>query len=240
MHGTALAPQKEREVKLELAPTSLPFLNKIPLLRRLKVTPKRAAEISVYFDTDKHKLRKKGLMLRVRRVGNRYTQTIKAAGNSAPFERDEWEAEIPGKEPDLSLADGTALEPLLNKKLRRRLKPLFETRVQRTVYPVVDEAHAIALTVDRGTIDTGTRSLPLCEIELELERGNVAELFGLARELVHALPARLAVKSKSERGYEIIDGEHDVPVKAAPVDLLADAGTRDAFKSLATPAYTRS
>ena len=23
---------------------------------------------------------------------------------SAPFERDEWEAEIPGKEPDLSLA----------------------------------------------------------------------------------------------------------------------------------------
>ena len=101
MHGTALAPQKEREVKLELAPTSLPLLNKIPLLRRLKVTPKRAAEISVYFDTDKHKLRKKGLMLRVRRVGNRYTQTIKAAGNSAPFERDEWEAEIPGKEPDL-------------------------------------------------------------------------------------------------------------------------------------------
>ena len=130
----------------------------------------------------------------------------------------------------MSLADGTALEPLLNNKLRRRLKPLFETRVQRTVYPVVDEAHAIALTVDRGTIDTGTRSLPLCEIELELERGNVAELFGLARELVHALPARLAVKSKSERGYEIIDGEHDVPVKAAPVDLLADAGTRDAFK----------
>ena len=230
MHGTALAPRKEREVKLELAPTSLPLLNKIPLLRRLKVTPKRAAEISVYFDTDKHKLRKKGLMLRVRRVGNRYTQTIKAAGNSAPFERDEWEAEIPGKEPDLSLADGTALEPLLNNKLRRRLKPLFETRVQRTVYPVVDEAHAIALTVDRGTIDTGTRSLPLCEIELELERGNVAELFGLARELVHALPARLAVKSKSERGYEIIDGEHDVPVKAAPVDLPADAGTCDAFK----------
>ena len=37
--------------------------------------------MSVYFDTDKHKLRKKGLMLRVRRIGNRYIQTIKATGN---------------------------------------------------------------------------------------------------------------------------------------------------------------
>lgn len=55
-HETALTPRKEREVKLELAPTSLPLLNKIPLLRSLKVTPKRAAEVSVYFDTDKHKL----------------------------------------------------------------------------------------------------------------------------------------------------------------------------------------
>ena len=232
MRGTAPKLRKELELKLELAPASLPLLNKIPLLRRLKVAPKRATEVSVYFDTDEQKLRKKGLMLRVRRVGNRHIQTIKAAGNSGPFERDEWETEIPGREPDLSLAEGTALEPLLNNKLRRRLKPLFETRVQRTVYPVVDEAHAIALTIDRGTIDTGTRSLPLCEIELELERGNIAELFGLARQLVHILPARLAVKSKSERGYEIIDGEHDVPVKAAPVDLSADAGTRDAFKRI--------
>ena len=43
-------------------------------------------------------------MLRVRRVGSRYFQTIKASGNLAPFERDEWETEIGGQEPDLSLA----------------------------------------------------------------------------------------------------------------------------------------
>jgi inorganic triphosphatase YgiF len=50
-------------------------------LRALKETPKRTAEVSVYFDTDKHKLRKRGLMLRVRRVGNRYVQTIKRVAN---------------------------------------------------------------------------------------------------------------------------------------------------------------
>ena len=224
-------PNKEEvELKLELAPASLPVLKKVPLLRALKTPSKHTKEISVYFDTDKRKLRKKGLMLRVRRIGKRHVQTIKAAGNSAPFERDEWEAEIAGEEPDLSLASGTTLEPLVNGKLRRQLKPLFETRVRRTVYPVADETRAIALTIDRGTIETGSRSAPLCEVELELERGTIAELFDVARELTRTVPAHLAVKSKSERGYELIDDRLDAPVKAVPIDLPAAASTREVFQ----------
>ena len=223
-------PNKEVELKLELAPASLPALKKVPLLRSPNSPPTHTREISVYFDTDKHKLRRKGLMLRVRRIGRRHVQTIKAAGNSAPFERDEWEAEIAGDEPDLSLAGGTALEPLVNGKLRRQLKPLFETRVRRTVYPIADDTRAIALTIDRGTIDTGSRSAPLCEVELELERGTIAELFDVARELTRAVPAHLAVKSKSERGYELIDDRQDAPVKAVPIDLPAAASTREAFQ----------
>jgi triphosphatase len=81
MHGTPPIRPKELEVKLELDPASLPALYKIPLLRGCETTPKRSSETSVYFDTDKHKLRKKGLMLRVRRKGSCYIQTIKAAGN---------------------------------------------------------------------------------------------------------------------------------------------------------------
>ena len=66
MHGSLPAPRKELEVKLDLAPDSLRALKKIPLLRAQNGTPKRRAEVSVYFDTDDHALRKKGLMLRVR------------------------------------------------------------------------------------------------------------------------------------------------------------------------------
>ena len=146
--------------------------------------------------------------------------------------RGEWESQIAGKKPDLNLAKGTALEPLVTRKLRRRLRPLFETRVQRTVYPLVDDAHAIELTVDRGTIDTGKRTVPLCEIELELKRGTAAKLFEVARELTATLPARLAVKSKSQRGYELIDGEQALPVKGDAIELPADASARDAFKMI--------
>src|SRR6516225_8714588 len=101
MYGTAPTPPREIELKLEVAPASLPALKKVPLLRSLKTPPRHTSEVSVYFDTDKHKLRRKGLMLRVRRVGDRHVRTIKADGNSVPFERNEWETEIAGPEPDL-------------------------------------------------------------------------------------------------------------------------------------------
>jgi inorganic triphosphatase YgiF len=222
--------QKELELKFELPPASLPALKKAPLLCALKMPSKRTTESSVYFDTDKHKLRKNGLMLRVRRIGNRHVQTIKAVGNMAPFERDEWESEIMGEEPDLRLASGTALDPLVNGKLHRQLKPLFETRVRRTVYPLADDMRAIALTIDQGAIETGDRSAPLCEVELELERGTIADVFAVAREITRELPAHLAVKSKSERGYELLDDEQDAPVKAVPVRLLAGTATREALQ----------
>src|SRR4029077_702739 len=162
--------------------------------------------ISVYFDTDKYKLRKNGLMLRVRRIGHRHVQTIKASSSSGPFERDEWENAIAGNEPDLSLAKDSPLERLASDKLRRQLKPIFETRVKRTVYQIADNARVIALMVDQGTIDTGDRSLPLCEIELALERGNVAELFDVARELIRVLPARLFFLNKYETGKQHLGG----------------------------------
>ena len=71
MDGTAPGPHKEIEIKLELAPASLRDFKKIPLLRTVKPIAKDESEVSVYFDTANQKLRKNGLMLRVRRHGER-------------------------------------------------------------------------------------------------------------------------------------------------------------------------
>ena len=160
-------------------------------------------------------------MLRVRRIGKRYVQTIKANGNAGPFERGEWESEIADGEPDISLVRDTPLKPLMNAKLRRQLKPMFETQVHRTVYSIANRAHVIELAVDRGKIDTGVNSLPLCELELELKRGNETDLFSLARELVHSLPVQLALRSKSERGYEFIDARPDQASELLALTLRA-------------------
>ncbi|HZP76619.1 MAG TPA: CHAD domain-containing protein [Pseudolabrys sp.] len=223
------AAPKELEIKLELAPSGLPRLAHIPFIRATKPKSKHTSEISVYFDTGKHKLRRHGLILRVRRIGNRYIQTIKAT-NGHLFARDEWESEIAGATPDLRCARGTALEPLITKKFRKKLKPVFETRVERTVYPLGRNANSIELAVDRGKIDAGPHSAPLCELELELKRGEEADLYEVARKLAHELPATLALKSKSERGYELADGRDAAPVKTVTIDLVRGQSARDGFR----------
>src|SRR5262249_174376 len=117
---------------------------------------------------------------------------------------------------------------LLNRKSRRQLKPVFETRVRRTTYPLSSHHSDIALTLDKGTITNGRDS----SIELELKRGDEVELFGVARELIPPLPAQLALKSKSERGYDMLAGRDDAPVKAIAIDLMPGATTRDGFKAI--------
>jgi triphosphatase len=220
----------EFEVKLEVEPATLRRLNKLRLIKTLNKPPKQASQTTVYFDTAKHRLRKKGLTLRVRRTGGRHVQTIKASGNSASIERNEWESEISGPAPDFAAIKGTPVEELLTKKVRRELKPAFETRIRRTTYPLVNQEAAIELTIDRGKIDNGHNSIPVCELELELKRGEKSRLFEIARTIERALAAQVSLKSKAERGYELVDGGGGAPVKAVPVQLPPACNVREGFK----------
>jgi inorganic triphosphatase YgiF len=224
-----MVPQKELELKFEVEPSALRLLNKIQPIKALNKRPVQTAEASVYFDTDKHKLHKKGLLLRVRRIGKRHVQTIKATGNSAPIERNEWETEISGAEPDFRMIDGTPLEGTITKKIRRRLKPMFETRIRRTTYPFVNKERAVELTIDRGKIDSGDVSVPVCELELELKRGSKSQLFEVARTLTHTLPAQVSLKSKAERGYELVEGSKNLPAKAVSLHFGDGCSARDGF-----------
>ena len=222
----------EVELKLELSVAALPQFRKLPLIRELAASAKRSVQVSVYFDTDTHKLRRHGLTLRVRRVGDRHTQTIKATRDSNILARNEWESEIDDEEPGLARARGTALDPLLTGKFRRKLKPQFETRVRRTVFSLERDGAVIELALDVGTIETGVASMRLCEIELELQRGDKAQLFEVARLISRALPTQLALTSKSERGYRLLNDVHGAPVKFAAVSLTPEMTTRDAFREI--------
>src|SRR5262245_43224516 len=229
-----MSPTREVELKLEVPTHSLYRLARSSLLRAApKKSSKPATLVSVYFDTDKLKLRNKGLSLRVRRIGRRHIQTIKReSGESAAlFTRDEWEHQIGGGQPDLDVAqDGGHV---FGKKVRRGLKPIFETRVRRTVYPIQNGDSEIELTIDKGKVEAGRQSSPVCEVELELKRGESAELFKLARMLAEEVPVQLAVKSKAERGYTLIAGEAPQAVKAAPVALTPDCSRQAAFQAIA-------
>jgi triphosphatase len=188
--------------------------------------------VSVYFDTDTLRLRNKGLSLRVRRIGRRYVQTIKQeSGKSAGlFARNEWERDIGGKRPDLDAAHDTGFEPLLSKKLHRDLKPLFETRVRRTVCPIHSGDSGIELTIDRGKVVAGRQSSPLCEVELELKRGENPVSFSSSRA---RLLSKSQSSSRSRARLSAATRSWPEAVKASAVALTPDSSRQAAFQTIA-------
>ena len=78
----------EIELKLEVPLEGLRKLEQSKLLRGNHLPGKGVDVVSVYFDTGKLNLRKKGVSLRVRQMGGRYLQTVKRnePGNHPVYE----------------------------------------------------------------------------------------------------------------------------------------------------------
>src|SRR5262245_30824711 len=144
----------EVELKLTVSPASARKAQHLPWLRNAAMGPISQSEISsVYFDTETLKLRRHGVTLRVRRTGSKHIQTIKGtAGVAGELGRAEWEDVIKSAQPQLKHVNGTLLAPLVTKKLKRKLKPLFRTAVHRSVLNLQVNESTIELAFDRGTI----------------------------------------------------------------------------------------
>jgi len=229
----AMKSAQEIEIKFSVPADLLPKLQ-----RQLSAKPVHAGRpktlVSVYFDTNKLKLHKRGLSLRVRRNGKRRVQTVKADDGQPLGTRAEWERAIASDVPQPQAARGTPVEKMLRKKkLRNAIKPVFETRVTRTTYPIKAGDSLIEIAVDRGEIDAADASAALSEVELELKRGMPADLFRLAKSIAHQAPLELSFASKAERGYRLVAGEELAPVKAAPVALAPALTVREAFQAIA-------
>src|SRR5262245_31097912 len=220
---------REVEVKLEFDPADAARLAAHPLLR---AAPQKQDLVSTYFDTQGETLRKAGVYLRIRDVDGRRVQTVKAeTSGGGPFDRLEWEREVKGRTPNFSGANRTALK-LLTPALRAALRPVFETRVTRNVYRVTHDGSDIELAIDQGEIAAAAKRSPISELELELKGGEAKALFGLARVLADTVPLRLELKSKAERGFELLH-DNGKPEKAAEIDITPTLTVGEAFRAVA-------
>jgi inorganic triphosphatase YgiF len=226
----------EVELKLEVPPKTIGTLKRMRSLRRGNGHARDKQLVSVYFDTAKHELRKHGMSLRVRHIGEQRVQTVKANGQSAAglFQRHEWETPIESDTPDLRAVRHTALDGLFSdKKLAHALKPVFETRIRRTVLPLTRRGSRIELTLDQGHVRLGRKSAPINEIELELKRGRPADLFTVARDLAKRVPVRFAVRSKADRGYDLVGDAPVAAVHAHDIALTPRMSTGETFHAIA-------
>jgi inorganic triphosphatase YgiF len=227
---------REVELKLEVPVSAIGDALRLPWLSECSAgSPKFEKLVTVYFDTAKFRLRDHSLALRIRHVGKHRLQTIKTdrKGARGAFGRDEWEAEIDSDTPNLKLAKGTVLEPLATKKLQRKLKPIFETVVERTTFPIHVGDVDFELAVDHGFIEAQGRREPISEIEIESKSGDSGGISAIAERLAESIPVTYAAQSKAERGYTLSDDQAHKPVCAAGIELDPEASTADAFQTIA-------
>ena len=212
---------KELELKLELTPEELQRVGAHPALDDLTVgKPVTRVLRSIYFDTPDHRLRARGISLRLRAIGDQWVQTVKGGkgvknGVSNP---DELEAVVARPEPDLAAIDDVKVRRAIERVARRSaLEPQFETIVTRTTRQLHSEKGDLELALDEGVVRTGAAEGKLCEAELELKAGSPECLLETAAALFSAEPIRLADATKADRGYELALGRSDrslVPHKA--------------------------
>ncbi|TDR90190.1 CYTH and CHAD domain-containing protein [Enterovirga rhinocerotis] len=225
---------REIELKLELEPVQPPAPQRPK--RGLPPGGETHHLVSRIFDTEDHALQRSGLVLRLRRDGERRIQTLKAAGNGGLLDRVEWETELQGDEPDLDAIPDAAIRAEIAGA--GPLAPVLETEFERTCWHLRREGSDLELALDIGAIRAGSASTPIREIEIELKSGSVTSMFDLAREIVAVLPARIGIQSKSERGYRLLSPPKPGAPKARPPELIPGMPAQLAFQAIARSCLT--
>ena len=222
----------EPELKFRVAKSKLDALSTIRVAGAHLGEAASRHLVSTYFDTAKQKLHRHKLTLRVRQAGDQYLQTVKTS-TAGSFARGEWETKVHEAKPDFRRIGNTPFAPFATKKVRRRVKPVFQTSVQRMTRPLRVGSSELELAIDRGEISSGRKLEPIAEFELELKKGLASDLFRIARRLEHRTEAELDLRSKAERGYQLANGNKQVASHAEPIELTKKMTAREAFNVIA-------
>ena len=247
----------EIELKLAIDPDAVAVtvaaLRRHPAVAALQRGRWRRAQVtSTYFDTPDGSLAAAGLVLRLRRYGSRWLQTVKgpplAAAGAGLHARAEYECPVAGPHIDSARLATTPWRKLLGKALAGGLlAPRFTTDFERrTLALAFPDGTRAQLCVDSGEIRVEGRRRPartslrkravIAEIEIEIETGSAARLFDLGVALTRDLPLVVATANKAERGFALAEGRPDgwhLPLRAQPVPLVPGAATTEALGQIA-------
>lgn len=228
----------EIELKLSIAPEHAGKLARCPLLiAATRSRPVTRRVYNVYYDTPERDLASRGMALRLRRLGGRWLQTLKARdGAQTGLHRNgEYEVALPAPLLNLAaLADTPAAKLASQALFRERLRPMFVTDFRRTARLVeVADGMFAEFAVDRGSIIAGDAKEPICELELELREGEPDALFAFARRLLELVPFTIGMESKAARGFALLAPKPPAPVRAASPAIARTADSDDAFVAIA-------
>lgn len=188
--------------------------------------------VAAYLDTPERLLGREGIAWRLRREGRRWVQTLKTAprdGTLARFEHEVDRGTAAAMPPaDATLHAGTAGGEVLARLIAAHPgaapEPVFATDIRRLARSVRRGGAQIEFCLDVGHIRAGGRSLPVCELEIELKSGPPQALVDEAQRWVARHGLVLDMRSKAERGDLLARGETvAAPVHAGALRLPAQS-----------------
>lgn len=190
---------------------------------------------TTYFDSADGWLRRQGMALRVRHVGDTRIQTLKVPrpGLDGLQSFAEFEQEISGDHPQLDAINDMKLRRRFTRNgLMAKLRPVFTTRFERTTLVVQHNGSEIEVALDHGGIDCRGSAVALNEIEFELKSGHPSDLFRCAEGVVEEVSGRVGYLTKAARGYNLALGIAPGPVRATPLDLGRKSKAGEAFEAI--------
>ena len=163
---------------------------------------------AAYYDTAQGDLAAHGVSYRIRRENGRCVATVKTGGaqHGAMHERGEWELPARPDEPDLKAfaerfgkEGGEQLSAALAAAGEKPLVPVCGTDFVRTLLVIERDGACFEFCVDIGQLIKGEKRGPICELELEYKKGDIAVMEGFGAALRDAFGLSDGAKSKFAR-----------------------------------------
>lgn len=204
---------QETEIKLTLPPSSLDAVPRLPFIKSAEKIGEYEL-INRYFDTPDLVLTHNKIALRIRQAGQYFIQTLKTQGVSSQglHLRKEWEWPLSEDALDSSrLYEADWPAGLVISELDSRLEKIFSTDFNRTVWMIKHPNGEIEVALDVGRasvegLDGMLLTDPICELELELKKGDVDWLLSIANDMRRAMPElEPSDISKAQRGYQLYE-----------------------------------
>ncbi len=178
---------------------------------------------NTYYDTPDRILSQRGAVCRVRTFkdeveGCKYEHTVKFGGkvDNGLYQRYEWNIRSSERlfdVDDFKIKASRQEDPVevLDEAFEGisadNLRPLCSTVFERTVYTFGFGDSIMEACFDVGTINAGTKSEDICELELELISGDVVDLKDMAAFIVENTNGRFFNESKFQRSLKLLDSK---------------------------------
>lgn len=162
---------------------------------------------AIYYDTTDGFYERNRIAYRVRQENDCLVATYKEGkiNEQGVFERLEINKNVNSLEPNIEIFSKE--EKIWNKIKKSKDKtfvPVVITDFVRDCINLIWGKSVIELALDRGLIKAGDKQVPICELELELKKGDIKDLIELKQELEKMFKLQASTISKYKRGLILL------------------------------------